>query len=576
MKVIFNTVKFRNFMASGNHFIEIDLNKSSRTLLYGSNGAGKSTISEAITFALFGKSLRGINKPSLVNTINDGHCIVEITFKIGTNNYRVIRGIKPSIFEIYINNVLKDQDSRIKDYQDILEKDILKFNFKSFKQIVILGSKNFIPFMKLTAADRRTIIEDILDIQIFSQMARRAKDRLSIIEADISENKRQIKVVNEKITLQKSNIETNTQRNKNKIQQNKKEIETGCNNILTYDTNIENYQYLLSQLETQCSLELKQILNERYKQFSKIETQLEQNNIRIVREIEFFANNVVCPSCKQEIGEDLKEIYVTENKCKHTKILDGQHKLKGQLEEINTKLAKLENSQNEVQKMKRAIELEQTKVKQTLEWQKKLKKEIKDLVTIVFDEENSNVVLNQFIIELAELKKTATILNDTKKYLDVAISLLKDSGVKTNIIKQYLPIINKYINTYLSQMDFHVNFTLDENFDESIMSRHRDSFAYENFSDGEKLRIDLALIFAWRAVAKLKNSVDTNILILDEIIDSALDFGGIDDFFKLIYTFKDTNIFVISPKGETFIDKFPEAIKFEKVQNFSAMEINNG
>lgn len=563
-------------MSSGNNISEIDLNNTQRTLLLGSNGAGKSTVCEALTFALFGRSFRGINKPSLVNTINDGHCVVEITFQIGTNNYRVIRGIKPAIFEIYCNGVLKDQDSKAKDYQDYLEKDILKFNLKSFKQIVILGSKDFIPFMKLTAADRRIIIEDILDIQIFSNMARKSKEKLSLVEDDIRENKRLIGAIEEKIDLQKSNIEANTKRNQTKIQSNKHEIIKGDNNIEELEFNIDMHNTKLIELDQKCNDGLQNILKNRLKQYYKIETQLEQNIIRINKEIGFFANNSVCPSCNQDINEDLKEIYVTGNLCKHEKLIDGQEKLKIQLDGINEQLNELEKCQNDIRDLKTKTEIENRKIIQIKEWQKKLRKEIHDLEEIVFDEENSNLILNGFLEELVVLQDSGRSLIDEKKYLDVAIALLKDSGIKTNIIKQYLPVINKYINLYLSHMDFFVNFNLNENFEESIMSRHRDDFAYENFSDGEKLRIDLALMFAWRSVAKLKNSIDTNILIMDEIIDSALDFGGIDDFFKLIYTFKDTNIFVISPKGETFMDKFNTAIKFEKKQNFSCMETING
>lgn len=576
MKVQFKRLRFKNFMASGNHFIEVDLDRSPRTLIYGTNGSGKSSISEALTFVLFGRSFRGINKPTLVNTTNDGDCIVEITFQIGTNNYKVIRGIKPTIFEIYCNGVLKDQDSKSKDYQDYLEKDILKFNLKSFKQIVILGAKNFIPFMKLNAADRRSIIEDILDIQIFSNMARKAKEKLSIVEDNIRENKRLIQVVNEKIDLQKSNIENNTKRNMLKILNNKAEIENGNTSIVTIETNIKDYSNKVDELNRKCNDKLRVILKDRLKQYSKIETQLEQSIIRIDKEIGFFANNVVCPSCKQVITEDLKDIHVIGNKEKQGKLIEGHNKLKNQLDALNIQLDELDVCQSEIRSFNSLIDKENHKINQTRDWQKKLSKEIVDLETIVFDEENSNLVLNEFLRERDQLTVLGKEYLEQKKYLDVSITLLKDTGIKTNIIKQYIPVINKYINLYLSQMDFYVNFNLNENFEEIIMSRHRDNFAYENFSDGQQLRIDLALMFSWRAVAKLKNSIDTNILIMDEIIDSALDDSGIDDFFKLIQTFKDTNMFIISPKGEVFIDKFPTVVKFSLKQGFSEMEIING
>jgi DNA repair exonuclease SbcCD ATPase subunit len=561
-----------NFLSTGNVFTEIQLDRHPTTLVVGANGAGKTTFIDAITFALFGKAFRNINKPMLPNSINQTNCVVEIEFDIGSKSYKIIRGIKPNIFEIYCDGVQKDQDSRTKDDQKYLEEDVLKLNFKTFKQIVVLGSNSFVPFMVLPAADRRAISEDILDIQIYSHMSKIAKKRISTNDEEIKDVDKEIKVLNDKIQLQRNNIESNTKRSKDKIVQNQVEI-SSCNDKI-YNTNIsiENIKEEIEQLRINV-VDLTD-LKDKKNQLSKFESKIE-NKINILKkEHEFFSNNAICPSCKQTIDETMKDDTLTKNKCKHDELIEGVSKLNDELQKLNKQIGYVNSLNDQIWSLYQDIGQYESRIKQLESWIKKLEKENNELENIVFDEENSNMVLNQFLSELVTLNETRNGLIDTKRYLDITGTLLKDTGIKTAIIKQYIPTMNNYINKYLSYMDFYVNFTLNENFEETILSRHRDSFAYENFSEGEKLRIDLALLFAWRSIAKAKNSIDTNLLIMDEIIDGAFDQQGVEDFFKLIATFVDTNIFVISPKGDVLLDKFHSNIRFVKKQNFS--EIYNG
>lgn len=562
-------VRFKNFLATGNHFTEIQLDKSPTTLVTGSNGSGKSSMICAITFALFGKAFRNINKPMLPNSINQTNCLVEIEFDIGSKSYKVVRGIKPTIFEIYCDNELKDQDSRSKDYQKYLEEDILKLNFKTFKQIVVLGSKSFVPFMLLPAADRRAVSEDILDIQVYSLMSKIAKQRISLNEDAIKDIEREIKVLNEKIQLQKNNIESNTKKSKDKIRHNEQEISSYLNRIQMLNTNIEILEVTIAELQS--SLVDLTELKTKKSQLSKFETKIEHKIDLLKRENDFFSNNTVCPSCKQTIDEKTKENTISKNQCKHDDLKNGFEKLQEQLELVSNEISRVNAVNEKIWSYHQDIGNHRTQIKQIETWIKKLEKENNDLENIVFDEEHCNSVLNEFKTKLENVKIKKDELVDEKRYLDITGALLKDTGIKTAIIKQYVPIMNNYINKYLSYMDFFVNFTLNENFEETILSRHRDQFAYENFSEGEKLRIDLALLFAWRSIAKAKNSIDTNLLILDEIVDGSIDNQGFEDFLKLIKTFPDSNIFVISPKGDPLIDKFDETLRFAKKQNFSEL-----
>ncbi len=568
MFILFKTVRYRNFLATGNDWTEIKLNENPLTIVYGVNGAGKTTFIDAITFALFGRAFRNINKPLLVNTINDGNCIVEIEFQIGNKHYKVIRGIKPTIFEIWCDSKLRDQKGAIED-QNYLEKEILKFNFKSFKQIVILGSKSFIPFMQLVAAERRSVIEDILYIQIFSSMAKTTKQKLSSKEEELKEIRRSINVVEEKIYLQKKNIEDNTRKNQSKIDDNDKEIQEHLINIGLYETCIVETTEKMVELQNQFNKDVLRKQKDDHKKYTVLHAQIDQNLDRIQKELVFFTSNDTCPTCKQTIDVDFKNGKIAKHACKSKELDEGLHQLNRKLVETLGKIGDTETALQNITKLQHEINNKQSKISQLQVWIKRLEEENVKITNQVFDEANSNQLLQQFNEQLVMLLKEKEDIEEKIRYLEVAASMLKDSGIKTNIIKQYLPVINNYINSYLSFMEFHVNFTLNEEFEESIMSRHRDEFSYESFSDGERLRIDLALLFAWRAVAKLKNSIDTNLLIMDEILDASYDVSGVDDFFKLIRSMVDINIFIISPKGELLLDKFQHSIKFEKKNSFS-------
>lgn len=569
MYILFQEVRYKNFLATGNDWTTIKLDEHPLSLVYGLNGAGKTTFIDAITFALFGRAFRNINKPLLVNTINDADCVVEVTFKIGTRKYKVVRGIKPAIFEIWCDGVLRSQNAGAFDYQNHLEKEVLKFNFKSFKQIVVLGSKSFVPFMQLVAADRRAVIEDILYIQVFSSMAKTTKKKLDTVNEQFKEIQRDINVVNEKIELQKQNIDENTKRNQTKIDENLQEIENHLETVKKYQECIEKVQKQIDEIQINYTTETLAQLKVDQKKYLVVETKIVQNIERICKELNFFSGNDICPTCKQDIETSFKESTIKKHECKKNEMEQGFTDLSVRIANIAEQIAAFESMLKQISTYRNDISNKQTKISQILVWVKRFEEDNQKIQGLVFNEANSNAMLRTLEDQLVVLEEQKTEIYTRKRYLEVAANMLKDSGIKTEIIKQYLPIINGFINSYLSFMEFHVNFTLNEEFEESIMARHRDEFSYESFSDGEKLRIDLALLFAWRSVAKIKNSIDTNLLIMDEILDASYDISGIDDFFKLIRSMKDINIFIISPKGELILDKFEHIIKFEKKNSFS-------
>lgn len=566
--ILFKSVKYKNFLSTGNVFTEIDLNKNSTTLIVGENGAGKSTFLDAITFGLFGKPFRNINKPQLINSINEKDCIVEIEFSIASKNYKVIRGIKPNLFEIWCDGEMLNQDARSKDYQDQLEKTILKMNYKSFTQIVILGSTNFTPFMQLSAADRRAVIEDLLDIQIFSSMNAVVKNKLSSKKEEAASLKIQIDNVREKIELHKKHLDELKKNNNELISAKKKEI-------------LENQQTIANLAESEASINKSiedlgsTILDEETssKKFTKLhalEAKIEGNISKMEKDISFYTDNSTCPSCDQQINNKEEKI----QSCNHkiTELNDGLKKLK---EESNAVLSRI----NQIKSIKKTLsELEQDLVRNTTSTNQ-IKKYIRKLETEVEQLNNKPAMSDVSKAQSKELLNSMQTYNEKRKqavmeiqHYEIAQQLLKDGGIKTKIIKQYIPIINKLVNKYLASMDFFVNFNIDEEFKESIKSRHRDDFSYENFSEGEKKRIDLALLFTWRSVAKLKNSANTNLLIFDEVFDGSLDNNGTEEFLKLINIMNEnTNIFVISHKGDVLADKFSNTIKFAKVKNFSQM-----
>jgi len=564
--ILFKNLRWKNLLSTGNYFTELKLNGNANTLVVGTNGSGKSTMLDALCFALFGKPFRGINKPNLINSINNRDCVVEIEFDIGNKKYKIVRGIKPNVFEIYQDSVLLNQDAAVRDYQDYLEKFILKLNYKSFTQIVILGSASFTPFMQLSAADRRAIIEDLLDIQIFSTMNGLIKDRLSNNKDITVEKKNEISLLIQKYDLKKEHQDKLNQNNETKIKEYESEIQSSREAIGTLSNEVD---LLGKQITSLDAIVAKAPENEKkIAALRKLESQIESKISKIISDRHFYEHNADCPTCRQAITMEFKEGQLGE-------ILSKEQELDGGLKELQTKISEHETILNSIRLEEKKLSnvriqfaTTQTSIKGLNESIEKLEKQIKELQEVNqqdSDHSELSVIKNQIKQAQDELKQ----LLDEKAYFDVAATLLKDSGIKTNIIKQYLPVINKLINKYLNSMDFFVNFNLDESFKETIKSRHRDEFGYHNFSEGEKQRIDMALMLTWRAIAKLKNSTNTNLLILDEVFDSSLDTTGTEELMKILHSLDDVNLFVISHKGDILQDKFANTIKFEKVKNFS-------
>ncbi len=564
--ILFKTLRWKNLLSTGNYFSEIKLNGNANTLVIGTNGSGKSTMLDALCFALFGKPFRNVNKPNLVNSINNRDCVVEIEFSIGNKEYKIVRGIKPNVFEIYQDAVLLNQDAAVRDYQEYLEKFILKLNYKSFTQIVILGSASFTPFMQLSAADRRAIIEDLLDIQIFSTMNSLVKDRLSINKDITVAQKNEIVVLNQRYELKKEHQDKLNQDNEAKVKEHESEIQGSREAIGTLSNEID---LLGKQIATLDAIVAKAPENERkIAAFRKVESQIESKISKIVSDKHFYEHNADCPTCRQAITLEFKEGQLGDILSKEQELTGGLTELAEKIDEQQKVLDEIRASEKVLQKVRIELATKQTGKSGLEAAIKKLEKQIQELKKPIYESTDGNELetIKKQIDEGQDLLKQ---LLDEKAYFDVAATLLKDSGIKTNIIKQYLPVINKLINKYLSSMDFFVNFNLDESFKETIKSRHRDDFGYHNFSEGEKQRIDMALMLTWRAIAKLKNSTNTNLLILDEVFDSSLDVTGTEELMKILHALDDVNLFVISHKGDILQDKFANTIRFDKIKNFS-------
>lgn len=563
----FQSIRWKNFLSTGDKFTEIYLNRSPTTLILGDNGAGKSTVLDALTFGLFGKPFRKINKPQLPNTVNEKDCLIEIEFVLGKTKYMIRRGIKPAIFEIYHNNKMINQDSKIKDYQKYLEDTILKLNFKSFTQTVILGSATFVPFMQLSAKDRRDIIEDLLDIKIFSSMNDILKTRIADHKESLLTNNTHRNIIDNKIHLHESSME--------EIKKDRKKlIESAKNKILEYDRNIESNENQIEKINDQIvSLTVSATnLPQLQKKISKmdgIKSGL-MSKIKILKQDqEFFQDIDNCPTCKQDVDCSHKDMMISEKKHKEQEIANALGDFDIEYATISSDVSKMISIQSDITSLS-------SDVSAMASHNRGLRSSIKDCKLQIEDLENSDTStvkmkrdLKKIIDEKSMIEATREELLSEREYLNVAASLLKDGGIKTSIAKYYLPIMNGLINKYLHQMDFYVNFTMDENFSENIKSRNRENFSYSSFSEGEKMRIDLALLFTWREIAKMKNSVNTNLLILDEVFDSSLDSNGTDEFLKLLNELGGNNVFVISHKGEILYDKFRSIIKFDKVKNFS-------
>ena len=566
--IVFQSVRWKNFLSTGQNFTEIDFQRSTNTLIIGNNGAGKSTILDALCFGLFGKPFRKINKPQLVNSINNQATVVEIEFLIGKKEYKVIRGIKPNTFEVWCNGLMVDQDAKAKDYQEHLEKFILKLNFKSFTQVVILGSASFVPFMQLNPADRRAIIEDLLDIGIFSSMNGVVKEKMAIIKDGYTKTKHSMDLTAERIKFQKQSIEEHKTRSEEEITKKRKEISDSVDQVFTLQRDISLIQKHIDVLQKK--IEDKLFVEKKSKKLLQLESKIENNIKKNEKDIAFYEEHDNCPTCQQYIEGDFKQQQVEERKSKVTTQRQGLEEISTQIAQANQRIEQIHDIIKHISGHTNEIIKHNSTISAIHAFIDKLQREVDTLSTQKASLENENEKLKELREELAELLNKQEELSNEKQYLEFASSLLKDTGIKTKIIKQYLPIMNKLINKYLTAMDFFVNFNINENFEETIKSRHRDEFGYANFSEGEKMRIDLALLFTWRQIAKMKNSTNTNLLILDEVFDSSLDGVGTEEFLKLIHDMgPDTNVFVISHKGDQLFDKFRSIIKFEKKNNFS-------
>ena len=565
----FEKIRFKNFLSYGNQFTEIDFQKSKTTLILGKNGYGKSSFLDALTFALFGKSFRGINKPQLVNSINEKDCLVEVEFQIGTTNYKVRRGIKPNIFEIYRNNSLLDQSSSAVDQQKWFEQSVLKMNYKSFIQIVIIGSSNFVPFMQLSPAHRREVIEDLLDIKIFSSMNSIIKDKIRVLKEEIKTLELKKSSLNDKVQMQTNFIEEIENQGKLNIDKKKKTITQlikECDAYVLKNGEVEEQVFSLTK-----DLEDVSGAKDKLKKLGNLKGKISQKVSTITTEHKFFTKNTVCPTCTQNIDEEFRLNKVSEAESKAKELQSGYEELEKAIRDEEIREGHFLRISKEITNLNHEISKNNTRVSGHQRQIRDLESEIQ---TITEQLENRNTEheklkqyedgLNQTFEELSNKKELVT-------YHDFAYSLLKDSGVKSKIIKKYLPLINQQINRYLQMMDFYINFTLNEQFEESVQSPIYEDFSYASFSEGEKSRINLSLLFAWREVAKLKNSVSCNLIIFDEVFDSSLDGAGTEEFLKIIrYVISDANIFVISHKGG-LEDKFESVITVDKKKNFSCM-----
>tara|TARA_Y100000592_G_scaffold97290_1_gene167720 strand:+ start:1866 stop:3581 length:1716 start_codon:yes stop_codon:yes gene_type:complete len=564
----FTEVRYKNLLSSGNRFTTIPLNTHQTTLILGENGAGKSTLLDALCYALYGRGFRNLKKDLLVNSINQKDLLVELDFTIGKKDYKIVRGTKPNKFELWCNGIMVNQDASVRDYQDHLESNILKMSYRSFTQVAILGSANFTPFMQLRAKDRRKLVEDLLDITIFTTMMQLLRKKKSNHALDIKENQHEIAILEERINGLNSQLNALRENREEKISKFESTIEQTQNNITKILGEVD--EKTKNVVEKKSSIEDKVSTEDRLQQTIEVEKQLEGARKKAIADIEFYENHDNCPTCKQGLDHEHKEKCIQEKNEKVAEVKEALSTLDQQIKELHERIQGINIIQDEISEIQREIGLLQTEVVSNQKYIKKLQGEIDSLEKEQEGNTDTHEDLTKAEDDLSTLVKKKEHLSEHGHYLEIATLLLRDQGVKEKIIKQYVPIMNKLINKYLAQLEFYVGFELDESFDETIKSRFRDVFKYENFSQGEKMRIDLALLFTWRAVARMKNSVNTNLLILDEVFDSSLDAAGTDEFMKMLNTLtENTNAFVISHKGDILYDKFENVIKFEKYKNFS-------
>ena len=570
--IIFEKLKYKNFLSTGNSFTEIDLQAAPTTLVVGQNGAGKSTMLDALSFGLFGKAHRKISKRQLINTINSKDALVEVEFTIGSKKYRIVRGIKPNVFEIYVNGAMLDQSSHAKEYQQILEKNILKLNHKSFHQIVVLGSGSFVPFMQLGQSQRRDVIEDLLDINVFSKMNQLLKEKISLLKINISENDHKLEVVDTKIKSQKKYIRdltAITTANRKKKESEIKELREKIKSLTKQNSKLsKSIEELLPTYTDQL-----QALTDKKTKLTTYNTQFKTKVKGVVKESKFFEENESCPTCEQTISEDLRKEKLAKTQKKAKELNQAMEMASEELSNINSKIDDVNEQISIIQKDQTEMYSNNKSISQFQNQVDNIQTDIDELVNSTGNMGQANDDLEKLNDQKHECQDEKYKLNEQASYNRVASELLKDTGIKTKIIKQYIPVINQLTNQYLQILDFFVHFDLDENFQETIRSRHRDSFTYDSFSEGEKQRIDLSLLFTWRQVAKMKNSVATNLLILHETFDSSLDDDGVDNLMKIINSLGgDTNVFVISHKAELEDAQFEDKLVFSKNKNFSTLK----
>jgi DNA repair exonuclease SbcCD ATPase subunit len=567
--ITFKNIKYKNFLSTGNTPIEVKLNKANTTLIVGANGSGKSTLLDALCFVLFNKPFRIIKKEQMINTVNNGDCLIELEFEVGTNSYLVRRGIKPNIFEIYQNDKLLNQDASSLDYQRYLENNIMRLNYRSFLQVVLLGSSSYEPFMKMKPRYRREVVEEILDIRVFGLMDLILRPQQSELTRNVTDLSHKCDLIESKYETELKHYNAISDLNMNDLDGKKRLLEKNGQANYDYNRKIDKLNDELERHRDSIKDQSKE--QAKMTKLSKLEAKIEQNLETHKKNLDFFEQNDNCPTCTQSIELDFKGEKIKLEEGKLSTLNEGMTQIMSEISKQEEHLNAMDKISKKVYEMNVEVSKLQTSVEELNKYSNNIHEEIKSLQNKQTDGRDIEKQLEQLKIDLEESKVERDKIIDQQKYVNVLRTILNDKGAKSQIIKKYVPIMNNLINQYLQSMEFFISFHLDEEFNETVKSRFRDTFNYNNFSEGEKMRIDLALLFTWRHIAKMKNSVNTNLLILDEIFDSSLDGQGTDDFFKIIKTMTKENIFIISHKGDILFDRFTEVVRFEKFKNFTRL-----